>query len=359
MFNVVLFLFAVTVLFLIRVCPSCGEDTLNPPGSLKLRLKWSNRPLHNPLAKEIEAQQRTCTKNLYFHKQRNHGMGSDIHIWTQALCNAMQQNATLIQIDEPWIWNDAKFCYFSKEISVLPFGCYFNVNLRCNWSGVSPPAIMSWSNALSSCPRYITDAASRKAFRTAAVDYMFSNLSPKLVSLAKKKIRGIFGTAGIPTDLITVHIRWGDKQTEMDLVHESEYYSAIAALVSKYSIAKPHIYVTTESLSAVTKLSQEIANRNASWALHYYAPAVFQATSNNKGTQLTTMEMAKHSQGSLGLASLIALLIAMEAKYFVLTSGSNWSRLIDELRVSVADPACGGCTKMVDLREGIASAQNW
>ena len=63
------------------------------------------------------------------------------------------------------------------------------------------------------------------------------------------------------------------------------------------------------------------------------------------------LNIAKKSNGAMGKSSLISLLIAMEAKYFVLTTGSNWSRLINELRISKVDPLCGNCTMMYDLRE--------
>jgi hypothetical protein len=46
------------------------------------------------------------------------------------------------------------------------------------------------------------------------------------------------------------------------------------------------------------------------------------------------------------------LLVALEANYFVLTTASNWSRLMNELRKNVLDPSCGDCTRMIDLRPG-------
>ena len=53
-----------------------------------------------------------------------------------------------------------------------------------------------------------------------------------------------------------------------------------------------------------------------------------------------------------GLVSLATLLVALEAEYYVLSLGSNWSRLIDELRRTRVDGVCRGCTKMVDLTPG-------
>ena len=61
------------------------------------------------------------------------------------------------------------------------------------------------------------------------------------------------------------------------------------------------------------------------------------------------MEDAVASGGSAGLFSLIALVLALEARLFVLTTASNWSQLLDRLRRVRLDPACGGCTDAVDL----------
>jgi hypothetical protein len=46
---------------------------------------------------------------------------------------------------------------------------------------------------------------------------------------------------------------------------------------------------------------------------------------------------AEVNGGASGRHSLVSLLLAMEAHYFVVTTGSNWSRLIDELRRTILD----------------------
>ena len=50
--------------------------------------------------------------------------------------------------------------------------------------------------------------------------------------------------------------------------------------------------------------------------------------------------------------ALGSLLVAMEANDFVLTTASNWSRLMDELRKNVLEPRMANGTIMVDLRPG-------
>ena len=54
-------------------------------------------------------------------------------------------------------------------------------------------------------------------------------------------------------------------------------------------------------------------------------------------------------KGKAGLMALGSLLVAMEANDFVLTTSSNFSLLMEELRRSIVDPKCGGCTSVIDL----------
>ena len=62
--------------------------------------------------------------------------------------------------------------------------------------------------------------------------------------------------------------------------------------------------------------------------------------------------VAKKMDGKPGLIALGSLLVAMEANDFVLTTGSNWSRLINELHRNVLDPRCNNCTRLIDLLHG-------
>ena len=61
---------------------------------------------------------------------------------------------------------------------------------------------------------------------------------------------------------------------------------------------------------------------------------------------------SRNTKGRAGLVNLASLLVALEANYFVLTTGSNWSRLMNELRKNILDPLCGNCTQIIDLRPG-------
>lgn len=55
--------------------------------------------------------------------------------------------------------------------------------------------------------------------------------------------------------------------------------------------------------------------------------------------------------GKPGLWALGSFLGAMEANFFVLTTITNWSRLLNELRTNAMDSRCCGCTDMIDVQE--------
>jgi len=340
-------------LFTVLICLDLAVLSRSEHQTNKLNHVWINRPLHSALAKEIQEHQSKCTPKVAHHWQQKSGMGSDLHIWTQTICNSMQAGETLLQLDEPWIWNDKSFCKEGNHTQ--PFSCYFNLQSHCpNSTNVNHPA--KWTNGWNMCPKYIKDMDSRQVFRAAAIEYLFSNLHPRLVQEAEDAIKEVFGASGIPQDMITLHLRLGDKHTEMKLVTPLEYYNAIDNFIDRHPhLTDPHIYVTTESLDGLEKVQEQLKKHQKTWKVHYYAPAIF-----NSKEVISPMDMADKTQGSIGKHSIIALLLAMEARYYIMTSGSNWSRLIDELRKNVVDVQCNKCTEMVDLRRANnRNADNW
>jgi hypothetical protein len=64
------------------------------------------------------------------------------------------------------------------------------------------------------------------------------------------------------------------------------------------------------------------------------------------------VDTVKATKGQFGLVALGSLLVAMESNDYVLTTGSNWSRLINELRKNVINLRCDDCTMLIDLVEG-------
>eukprot|EP01039_Chlorochromonas_danica_P000593 gene593-639_t len=275
-----------------------------------------------------------------------------MHMWSQALCNALQRGETLQQLpDQVWVWNERKFCTGREH---QPLRCYFNITNHCP-PHHGRPIIIDYRNDLSNCPNWIPDEKARQPFRAAAMELLFSHLSNDLIQEVELAGRAIFGEKGIPHEnLLTVHIRWGDKASEMRLVDIPTYIQALSTFINQASISDPHIFITTESSNARKKLEQAIHDKGLNWKLfHYEPPEVAQPD-----LERIPIHVAFASEGASGKASMIALLLSLEARYFVLTSGSNWSRLINELRTNVVDAQCGNCTRMVDLQQAF-KFHNW
>ena len=163
------------------------------------------------------------------------------------------------------------------------------------------------------------------AWRTATTDYIFRMARPLLLNHACKLRARLFGPAGAPPNTILVHIRWGDKGVEMRLKPIRAYVTAVQQIVTRHKLSKVTVLLISEDPKA--------------WA-------AFQGA---KRPEWRTVHMAKLDRSKLALEVLALVYVGLEARFYVLTRGSNWSRLYDELRRSRTDVLCGNCTTMIDL----------
>ena len=76
----------------------------------KLRYDWTNMALTSPMGKRIEALMNNCSLPLGHAEMLNvNGLGAELHIWSQKLCNAMDQQWR-IRTSPPWQWLDEEVC---------------------------------------------------------------------------------------------------------------------------------------------------------------------------------------------------------------------------------------------------------
>jgi hypothetical protein len=96
---------------------------------LSLRFHWTNLTPHMDLTRRMVAHQSNCEAPLGTFLYRNRfGLGSDLHIWGQALCNGLAHNMRLRTVGN-WTWMDEEHCG-GKEHS--PMLCYFqHAELNC------------------------------------------------------------------------------------------------------------------------------------------------------------------------------------------------------------------------------------
>jgi hypothetical protein len=338
----------------------------------RLRFNWTNLEPLSTLARNISFhQQYQCDLPLArFQFYNMHGLGSDLHIWSQAICNGMEHGFR-IRTGFPWLWYDQSDCAIAARenddnkgtTSVLT--CYFpQSELLCpNDINVTIHQDMNKIDTKNrhrtfvphSCP-LLSNKYGLSEFRAATTEFLFTKVSPIVQNEAERQARLVFG-ATIPKNLITVQIRWGDKYTEMTLVPIEEYIDAVKSILllrqskttATYADAEEvNIFLSTEDPRAVQEFRQ-FAGKNWNIFVDYY----FQETNSMRQQQYNNNpKQANVTKGKTGLIALGSLLLAMEANDFVISTGSNWSRLINELRKNILNPRCQNCTRSIDLRSG-------
>jgi len=253
-----------------------------------------------------------------------------------------------------WIYTDLKLC--SKAEVRQPLACYFGPQNSCGKEYASMTRINydpeDPKRHNPGCPSIIDEKhITTSKFRAASMELLFSHVDRRVISEAERLIPRVFGADGVPKNLITVHIRWGDKYTEMKLLTIDNYLEAAKKLARARGLddAQVSVYVASDDARALQGFRRAAP---PGWKV-FDDPMLgdLRAVPMHK-TYFDHVFAARMSQGYEGVESLASLLISLEAEDFVLTTGSNWSRLINELRLSVLDPRCGGCTKMIDLLEG-------
>jgi hypothetical protein len=198
-----------------------------------------------------------------------------------------------------------------------------------------------------------------------------AGLSPVIIEEAKRQHALVFPEGAPPSrQLITAHVRWGDKKTEMELVPIQQYVESVEniSLANGLKAHETHVYLATEDPAAVTAFKDAM---NPEWHLYLDQFYVEMLPHPNNETQEIVGVARDGDYGHTGLLAVGSLLVAMEANHFILTSASNWSRLMNELRRSIIRAQCPGgwqephimipdttgaaakpdCTSAIDLRK--------
>ncbi|GAX24506.1 hypothetical protein FisN_18Lh058 [Fistulifera solaris] len=320
-----------------------------------LQRSWTNVAYLSPIAQELLEWQADCSiPSATFHLDNSFGFGSHLYLFSQALCNAIEMNTrvrTVLVDDAPWLWWDQHHCaqiISDNRHSKSPWDCYFPLaEPSCPISSTSTVNITNPRNPRLRCQRLRNNETAIQEFRAATFEYLFHAVSPLVFEEAKRQIGLLFPNGQAPPDLITVHIRWGDKFWEMDLVPIADYIQAVEQLVASSTDA--HIYLATEDPRAAEEF---VASAPSYWNIYIDRTLVELTDARpNKGNRASWM--TKNTQGRAGLMNVASWLIALEANRFVLTTASNWSRIVNDLRKNVIDPRCGNCTQVIDLRPGL------
>jgi hypothetical protein len=323
----------------------------------KLRYDWTNLEIKSPIAQRLNDHQSNCDLPMgnFQWRKKIFGLGSDIHVWGQALCNAMEEKLRIRTHNlREWIWLDGSKCDMTvaNQSGLL---CYFpSSELRCPQDAESIAAgiVRSIPSPIKvKCDSIMKDY-NISDFRAAAVEALFTKLSPIVVAEGERQLNLVFPN-GVPKKLITVHMRWGDKKFESKLQDVMDYINGVKQVLKQRGDreeGEAHIFLSTEDPKAVTEFK---ANLPKAWKVYldqfYYEMLPYRPSDDPYNT---VPKISRELNGVTGLWSLGSLLVAMEANDYVLTTSSNWSRLMNELRKNIVNPRQNDQTKMVDLKYG-------
>ena len=394
-----------------------------------LRLDYTNLTYTSKIAKLMYNHQTNCDLPLGNFIYRNRfGLGSDLHVYGQALCNSMEVGVRLRTVVEPnWIYWDQETCLSmtsdtdsssSATSSLLsPMLCYFpQSELQCGAKDLDTarehpkfdPSPIFFQNISKpngrigkKCDSFmVRNNLTLHELRIAGIEYLFGRISPLVMQEANRQLARVFrfdtqyhdnttgattpaavaashrgGASGqdtqtmmstpqttprqqnrpttvqrhqVPKDLITVHIRWGDKVDEMKLAPMVEYIAAIKRILKEKPRKEINILLATEDPMAVHEfhdLTLNYTNWNIYIDQYYYDMLPYRINEYNGNPK-----MSKLLKGKAGLLALSSILVCMEANDYILTTSSNWSRIINEIRLSIINPRCNNCTSMIDLR---------
>jgi hypothetical protein len=409
-----------------RYWPTKDEWTSGDGGKSRLGGPDTYDPLSrysSDLAREIHQHQSNCSlPYMLFELDNSFGIGSHLHLWSQAFCNAWEKGHRVRTYRPQWLWRDEAHCKLSRRAKIAqlhgeasaaaesaamitdnmtsPWECYFgDLEPECPndtplSEAVSPSPegpiiskIIDTHKPQRGC-QFVKDRGNKLALRQAAIEYFFHQLDDLVVAEAQRQIGLIFNASQVPENLITVHVRWGDKFFEMKLASIQEYIDAVNQVLAMRvgsSATDAATATTSNSSSDASTLGNDATvggnNNNSSDTVYTGEVNIYLATEDPKAADefkktapshwniyydLTLDEInsyrpvrgnrasyaTKNSKGRAGLVAFGSLLVALEANDYVLTTGSGYSRIMNYLRQTMIDPQCGNCTRLVDVRPG-------
>lgn len=346
-----------------------------------LRRDWRYHPPLSPFAQLIQQQQSNCSLPVVvWNMDSSFGLGSHFSQWSHAMCYAWEHGfrvQTRTTTPRGWLWMDHTpgYCNMTDAAQRSPWLCYLpDVECLCDNTKEGNPIPSSAAassnhtfNPLlqhdSGCWHKIHQPGFLPQFRAASIEYMFRSVSPLVIQEAQRQVGVVFGPQGAPDDLITVHVRWGDKNAEMKLVDIQDYINATSYLLqtelgrcrnndtsTSSSSCHANIYLATEDPAAAKAFAQAAPK---SWTI-YQDVSIAELSRFRPSTRYNSASiMSANTHGRGGLLNMASILVGLEANYYVLTTASSFSRIINGMRMTIIDPRCGNCTRMMDLRPGM------
>jgi len=172
----------------------------------------------------------------------------------------------------------------------------------------------------------------RRGWWTSQFMLLLLNPNPKFLQFMRKNLNPYLP---LPHPVVALHVRHGDKYKEMKLHPFSEYLVAVQQIALRANTNITYAFVSTEDGGVI----DECVAQNQK-------PYQFLYTVNHSRFNSGPLQaIGRHGCLEEIRIAFMNLFLCLESDFFVWTRGSNWSRLIDELRNMTG--SCGAHT--VDL----------
>ncbi|EJK74333.1 hypothetical protein THAOC_03994 [Thalassiosira oceanica] len=213
-----------------------GRNTavqIGQKGTWKLRVDWSSLSPVSALAREITSAMAHCdsSKGARTFKHLGGGVGMNLHTYHLPEANCEGADS----------WSDAAKTFLDH---------------------------------FETCPRYMNERRSVGDFMGAAMEYLFQSVRPEVIAEAERQAREAF-PEGLPdpNNMVTVHMRWGDKPGEVGEKTPAEYFvTGVKRFVQMKGLggsSPVHIYLASEDEVAIRAFGEK-APRN--WRIHTSGP---------------------------------------------------------------------------------------
>ena len=287
---------------------------------------------------------------------RGNGIGSLMHVTGYHLAVAVEEGRVFLFSEKTGEeWTDASCgaarnweCFFrapsrcSREH--LKNGNYVEMELHHSARALPSSGMPAAARALlRAAAPHLSDDAAKYWWRAQSVAYLMRlneatraavralRQDAALISLAPAGGGGALSaqqaaTIPLPPGVIHAHVRHGDKYTEMLLQGTARYTNASAALVlaQPFSLRKA-LFVSTED-PGVPEEAAALLGQEGWTVLHYTIRR------SNRGPLQQLQDLGEDSAATTTRTHLQQMLLSLEADAWVGTRGSNWNRLLDELR---------------------------
>ena len=270
----------------------------------------------------------------------DYGLGSEMHVTGSHLAHAIQTNRILVWGQSP--------CYKFANTNECNRGCpcLFKELSNCSkqdagkWDTVGGTEFyhlvpdMFRSAMLSKIPS-LTDEELLYWWRAQSVAFLMRFNDETVMDLREMRnmseLHYISGGGPVPFPLppgtVNAHIRHGDKYTEMTLVPSDIYVQAFKAMIRNTPNTFSRVlFVSSDDEEAV----QTCRGLTESLSMTYIYTKLQRMEGGHHITRWGSMRAGQERKLIIG--HLLQLVMALEADAWIGTRGSNWNRLIDELR---------------------------